>query len=326
MTLRNLYLLNHFYFQFSFNYLLSINIPCRKIFCLYSITIGIPSFNEEKNITRLLDSILIQHIQNFEIKEVLISDDSTDNTPGKIEVFTKENPELNVILLHHSTRRGTSFAWNEIFKQAKGDVVILFDADVILDKNCISKIISTFENDGQVDVCATNPIPFGDSGKYYRAGKFISDWLRSIRQEIISHYTLIGRGIGIKNVLAKKIRIPEDIIAIDLYLHCKCLDLNKKIVYNDEAVVKFQTPDNLRDFLSQIIRANAGHDQLKDCIKKIDENLAKKTFVNMTMKNLLKDPLGGLSMISCVVFLPYYKFIHGKKIISSKWEIAQSTK
>lgn len=274
----------------------------------------------------MLSSLQNQHIQNFEIKEILISDDSLDDTPNKIDTFAKKNPQLNIILLHHNNRRGTSFAWNEIFTEAKGDIVILFDADVIIDKYCISHIISSFENDKQLDVCAMNPVPFKDSSKYYRAGKFVSDWLRSVRQKSISHYTLIGRGLAIKYDLAKKITLPEDIIAIDLYIHCRSLDFKKRIVYNDQAIVMFQSPTNLRDFLSQIIRANAGHRQLKECIKKIDENLPKNIFLNTTINNFIKNPLGGLSMISCLVFLPYYNFIYRKKMISSTWEIAHSTK
>ena len=44
------------------------------------ITIGIPSFNEEKNIADLLMALSDVKSDDFTISEVIISDDSSDNT------------------------------------------------------------------------------------------------------------------------------------------------------------------------------------------------------------------------------------------------------
>jgi cellulose synthase/poly-beta-1,6-N-acetylglucosamine synthase-like glycosyltransferase len=96
------------------------------------VTIGIPSYNEEGNITNLLKSIFSSNIDKNLIKEVIISDDSTDSTPQLIQNFKERNPSLNVKLYHHDVRRGTAAAWNEIFKEAMEKIIILFDADVIV--------------------------------------------------------------------------------------------------------------------------------------------------------------------------------------------------
>ena len=48
------------------------------------ITVGIPSYNERQNISNLLQAIEEQHTQIF---EVLISDDSSDNTPSLVRNF-----------------------------------------------------------------------------------------------------------------------------------------------------------------------------------------------------------------------------------------------
>src|SRR5919109_456608 len=105
------------------------------------ITIGIPCFNEEKNIINLLCS-LIQHnnyAKDFSISEVIISDDSYDKTPQLVDTFLDSNNNncpLNIKLIHHSQRRGAGAAWNEIFENSSGDIIVLYDADVIIDKNC----------------------------------------------------------------------------------------------------------------------------------------------------------------------------------------------
>ena len=72
------------------------------------ITIGIPSYNEEVNITNLLNSIISSNINGIFIEEVIISDDSTDSTPQVVEDFIKRNQLQNITLYHHGIRRGTA--------------------------------------------------------------------------------------------------------------------------------------------------------------------------------------------------------------------------
>ena len=78
------------------------------------ITVGIPAFNEEQNIVNLLRSL---EGQRQMISEVLVSDDSSDGTPGLVRDFAKGS-QLQIVLLHHSERRGAAAAWNEIFQRA----------------------------------------------------------------------------------------------------------------------------------------------------------------------------------------------------------------
>ena len=55
----------------------------------------------------------------------------------------------------------------------------------------------------------------------------------------------MGRALSVSSRVAKKITIPENVIALDLYLQCNVLELGFKVVYNDDALVYFRPPDNL---------------------------------------------------------------------------------
>ena len=66
------------------------------------ITVGIPSYNERQNIVNLLRAIEEQQTPIF---EVLISDDSSDNTPSLVRNFAQHSL-LDIQLFHHDTRRG----------------------------------------------------------------------------------------------------------------------------------------------------------------------------------------------------------------------------
>jgi len=62
------------------------------------ISIGIISYNEEKNISNLLNSIKFQYLGKFSLKEIIISDDSQDETPFLIKEFIKNNSQLDFVL------------------------------------------------------------------------------------------------------------------------------------------------------------------------------------------------------------------------------------
>ena len=76
------------------------------------ITVGIPSYNERQNISNLLQAIEEQHTQIF---EVLISDDSSDNTPSLVRNFALHSL-LDIQLFHHDTRRGAAAHGMKLFK------------------------------------------------------------------------------------------------------------------------------------------------------------------------------------------------------------------
>jgi glycosyltransferase involved in cell wall biosynthesis len=284
------------------------------------ISIGIISYNEEKNITNLLNSIKCQHLGKFFINEIIISDDSNDKTPILIKEFIKKNPQLLIKLFHHNERRGAYAGWNDIFKEATGDYLVLYDADVILTRKTTYNLVKEFRLN--VGLCASNPQPLEYSSIYGRASKFITNWLHNVRKNELTQFTVMGRGLAIKSDLAKKITIPENIIAIDYFLQIKVLEFNKQVIYDNNAILYFKTPENLDDFLSQVLRANVGHKQLSFYKTK---KLSILSNIKITLKSILSDPFGGIATLYCYCFIPYYK-MRNQNRISSKWEIAQSTK
>ena len=56
------------------------------------ITIGIPTYNEEKNIIKFFESLKKQNIESDSIDKILFVDDSEDNTPELINKL-----KINVI-------------------------------------------------------------------------------------------------------------------------------------------------------------------------------------------------------------------------------------
>jgi glycosyltransferase involved in cell wall biosynthesis len=286
------------------------------------VTIGIPTFNEEENISNLLKSLMADTPKDFIISEVIISDDSSDNTSKIVDEFML-NSSLNIKVMHHPCRRGAAAAWKEIFEKSIGDIIVLCDADLIVGKNCIRELVYSIQ--GKIGLCASNPTPVQIEGLVSRASTFISKWLRSVRKVRLSQYTTMGRALSIRSDIAKKIMIPTDIIAIDLYLQCKVLEQEMQVLYNDNAVVYFRPANSMYDFTSQVIRASNGHKQIRDYVRKFKIDLSPSVAIIEIIRNIIFNPLGAISLVVCCALVPFYKS-KLQDINSAKWHTAKSTK
>jgi cellulose synthase/poly-beta-1,6-N-acetylglucosamine synthase-like glycosyltransferase len=320
------------------------------------LTIGIPSYNEEENISNLIKSIIeltksengsanpsrddnhrcdindsntnrdngIDSTGDFAITEIIISDDSSDRTHSIVEGIVAEYPSVNIKLLHHDARRGVSAAWNEIFKEAKGDIIVLYDADIKIDSNTTTYLVSSIREG--IGLCASNIIPLEqEKSTVSRASGFIAEWLRWVRKNRLTQYTVMGRALSVSSRVAKEISIPEDVIALDLYLQCKVLELGFDVIYNDQARVYFSPPDNMADFSSQVLRAAVGHNQIRNMETELCARLPLRIGLMAALKSFMQNPRGAASLIYCYSLLPFYK----KKLIgidSVKWNVAKSTK
>jgi glycosyltransferase involved in cell wall biosynthesis len=289
-----------------------------------TVSIGIPTYNEAGNLRPLLDRIIFDNNQaTFRILEIIISDDSTDNTVNIVQQYAKSHHEFNIRFFHRDHRRGAANAWNEIISNANGNVIVMYDADVIPEKNCTNNLVSCVGD--KYALCASNPQPISVKGIPGRASAFIGSWLESIRNRQFSQYTLMGRGFAIQSHIAKMVKIPPGIIAIDLFLQQAVLDLGYHITFNPQARVLFKPANTLEDFSSQILRANRGHSQLERVQGMVKYKLGCKEIFFEGIRSIVRHPFGAASLALCAIVLPYY-LIRIKKFDSAIWHTAQSTK
>ncbi len=283
------------------------------------VTVGVPAYNEERNIVNFLQSL---EGQCPLISEVIVSDDSSDRTSALVRDFARRS-SLDITIFHHETRRGAAAAWNEILHKATGDVVVLYDADTIPHPSCTWQLASNiFENTA---LCASNSRPVQAAGIAGRASVFISNWLRSVRQSGLSQYTVMGRALAVDAAAASKIQIPSDTIAIDLYLQCRILEMGLGVAYNDDAVVYFKPAGSMQDLASQVVRAVNGHSQIKDSVSTLGIGVPSHEAIAQALKNAARDPLGAISTVIGYSLVPYYTS-RLEHIDSAKWHTADSSK
>lgn len=283
------------------------------------ITIGIPAYNEEQNMPSLLQALEAQ--AGRQVREIIVSDDSTDGTPDIVREHARRS-HVDIVHLHHKKRRGAAAAWTEIFTRARGDSIVLYDADTLPAPRCTARLAASLGGNGLV---ASNSQPVHAQGMACRASAFISYWLRSVRKEGLSKYTVMGRGLAIDAKAAKRIAIPDHIIAIDLYLQCRVLEMGLGVAYDDDAVVYFRPAQNMQDLASQVIRAANGHSQIDEYVQRLGLDLPLARALRSAAKAIRSDPLGAASAAIGYMHLPRYRLrLAGTD--SALWHTATSSK
>lgn len=104
------------------------------------LSVIIPAYNEEKNIIPLyreLTNVLKKLDKDYEI--ILIDDGSRDNTFGIIESLNKKDKRIKAIKFRRNF--GQTAALDAGFKKAKGNIIVVMDADLQNDPKDIPRLL-----------------------------------------------------------------------------------------------------------------------------------------------------------------------------------------
>lgn len=109
------------------------------------VTVMIPSHNEETVISKTIENILALDYENFEV--IVIDDRSEDNTAAVIKDLEKQYDKVTALVRDKSAFPGKSAVLNDALKLAKGEAILVFDADARVEPNFLSKLIPNLEPD-----------------------------------------------------------------------------------------------------------------------------------------------------------------------------------
>ena len=99
-----------------------------------TLSIVIPAYNEAPTIHFILDKVKAVELANGLKKEVIIVNDcSKDDTKGAIQRYMADNPGLPIQYYEHEVNQGKGAALHTGIREAKGDFIIIQDADLEYD-------------------------------------------------------------------------------------------------------------------------------------------------------------------------------------------------
>ncbi|HVP92732.1 MAG TPA: glycosyltransferase [Acidobacteriota bacterium] len=106
-----------------------------------SLSILIPMHNEEKTIRFKLENLSKVRYPPEKMETILVNDASTDKTLDEINEFVTHNSRLGIKVLNRTEHEGKISSLNFALKQAKGEVIILSDADCFWPADILTKAL-----------------------------------------------------------------------------------------------------------------------------------------------------------------------------------------
>lgn len=236
-------------------------------------TIGVPAYNEERSLSRVLDSLDQQEFpENWEIHIVVVANGCTDNTLSVAQAFghahCNEPQEVSSEGIHwwHFTGKRYAFsvcsvpvasrnnAINIIHNFSPDGVVLLFDADVSVGPGVVKAMCQAFMTHPEHGAVASNFI--GEIAPLDRSQPWLAEWCRIVLSKAMNNFDRFGvrvdgRGYGYRRNLISE---HPNLIAIDLWLEGIAWQRTKGCVYVRDVYVTYRFPRTFQDFVTQHIR------------------------------------------------------------------------
>lgn len=293
-----------------------------------STTIGIPAYNEEANIGRLVRDLLSQVGNNYILNHIIVfSDGSKDNT---VKILKQIDDKL-IIIIDNKIRRGKSFAQNQIIGMCESDVLVLLDADIILeDEHFIEKIIAPISN-GNADLVAS-AVTEANPSTLFEKILYVSTKIKNEVYEKFENGNNVYTCRGVARAFSKKLykkftfitSIGEDAYS---YFYCVANGFNYSFVKDTRVI--FRLPANFKDHKNQSMKFFKSQELMKQKFGKelVDSSykLPKLILINSLIKNFIKYPTLTILYFIVLIFLKLQSFFQTKEA-TELWDISISSK
>lgn len=295
-----------------------------------TVTVAVSAYNEERNIKAFLRSILAQKEDGFKLKKILIvSDGSSDNTVK----YARELKSSKIVVKEFKDRIGKSSCLNQIYKSINTDILVQSDADVIFAHEFVVRdLIQPLIRNKKVGMCGGNPMPLKGKTFIEKAINCTSVAYSEFRKKVRGGnnvFSADGRLLGYKKELVKKIKIPGDMIANDMYTYFCCLYLGYQYRYVESAVVYFRSPQTLKDHIRQNTRFRAAPIRMKKYFpKKLVEQeivIPRNVFVLSLIKQFIRHPVLSLSIYIINKYCKLKATLIERRL-TARWDMADTTK
>lgn len=218
------------------------------------ISVLIASFNEEKNIEETLFGIKNQDYK-AEIEVVIVDDGSTDKTIEKIENFDLKN-----IKIIHAKHGGKAKALNEGIGHVSNELIVTIDADTVLHKEAIKRIVARFLDDPENTAALAGSILVKNSRENLMTRIQENDYFLAIasvkREQGLFQGTLVAQGAFslYKKSAVLKVSGWPNVIGEDIVVTWALLKAGYRVAYEPTAVGFTNAPTTYLAFARQRIR------------------------------------------------------------------------
>lgn len=292
-----------------------------------TVTIGIPAYNEEANIKHLLISILGQKQDNFELLEIIVVSDCSNDGTVK-EASSINDPRISIV--DDGQRKGKTGRQNELLDKFRGDILVILDADILpKDDNFFKNLIAPISKDKKVGMTSCIRIPI-EGGNFFEK---IINFSVALKNDIFTNlpvnnmYTCAGAARAFSRKFANKLKWPST-VAEDVFSFLLCKNSGFSFIEVTNTNIVYRSPNNFNDHLRQSARFKQSQKVMYQYFPKelVDKNykISTRIIIKSCVRFFFKNPLFFMvyTLIYCMTLVAS-KFIDKT---SAKWDLSISSK
>ena len=217
------------------------------------VSVLIPAYNEARVIASSISQILQSSYPHLEL--IVVDDGSTDDTGGVVAKQFADDQRVRLISIANG---GKANAINTALREARGEIVVVLDADTQFEIDTISKLVRWFV-DPAIGAVAGNA-KVGNRINvitYWQALEYITAQnLERRALAALGAITVVPGAVGAwrRAALDSLGGFPADTLAEDQDLTIAVQKVGYKILFDGDAIAWTEAPDSLRGLARQRFR------------------------------------------------------------------------
>lgn len=293
-----------------------------------TVTVGLPAYNEQHNIKNILQQILQQKQKGFIIKKIIVaSDGSTDNTAEVARKFTQDD----VIVIDGEKNRGQNYRQNEIISNTSSDVLVLLNADIVLNSDdVILHLVSPILEGADLSAQWAKPLtPKTFLEKILCAGFELKYYVYTHYKNGDNIYTCVGHMRALSRKLYLNVIFPQKSGGEDQYLYLFAIADGYKYRHAIKAEASFRLPSFFGDYkryAKRIFQTQKKHGNIfGDKLARAERSFPANVLLSGCIYSFMKYPLCILLYIGLHVIMQ--QWAKRQPLISKPaFEVSTSTK
>ena len=233
---------------------------------LKDITVLIPMHNEEKVARQVLDLLIVADYPSDALEIIPINDFSSDATKEILNEYAECHPFIKPLHRYEGVR-GKPAALNDAISLAKGEIIIVFDADYLPSRGILKDIAVSF-SDPEIGAVMGRVIPINTGANLLtrlldleRTGGYQVDQQARYNLKLVPQYGGTVGGFR-KEFITALGGFDSNILAEDTELTYRLLINGWKVIYANRAECYEEAPEDWEVRARQVMRWSRGHTQV----------------------------------------------------------------
>ncbi len=219
-----------------------------------TVSIIIPAYNESQYILRCLENVFLTEIPGWKKEVIVVNDGSTDNTQDLLDLSREKHSNLTII--HLKQNEGKGGALRAGIGSAKGEVILVQDADLEYDPIDYLAILSCYKDPKIKSVYGSRILGAGMYHNYnanlffYLGGRTLTylvnhafgtnltdqptgykSWHHSLSKHIVNYSK--ERGFAFEIELTRALSLHTKIVEVPIHYYPRSVNHGKKITLGD---------------------------------------------------------------------------------------------